>query len=211
MTVANEAISMDIYGYIIKPITSTQLLVSVANALRRFRLEARERAYREELENAVREKTADLLKINEDLKMQQMELQELNTTLSVLLRTMEQEKDAIETRLVENVTRCVLPYIERLKNGRLNESQKLDLDIAERNIREVVSPFINKISSPLLNLSQSEIQVANLIKQGMSTKEIASALNLSINTIMTHRAHIREKLNLKTKKESLYTHLSSIE
>jgi DNA-binding NarL/FixJ family response regulator len=211
MSVANEAIAMDIYGYIIKPITNTQLLVSVANALRRFRLEASERAHREELENKVREKTADLLKINEDLKMQQKELKELNTTLSVLLRTLEQEKEAVETRMVENVTRCVIPYIERIKKGRLNESQKIDIDIAERNIREVVSPFINRISSPLLNLSQSEIQVANLIKQGMSTKEIASTMNLSVNTIMTHRAHIREKLNLKSKKESLYTHLASID
>lgn len=211
MAIANEAISMDIYGYIIKPITMTQLLVSVANALKRFRLEALERAYREELENVVREKTADLLKINEDLKNQQVELKELNTTLSVLLRTMEQEKDAIETRLVENITRSVLPYIERLRKSHLSDSQRLDMDIVEKNIKEVVSPFINRISSPLLNLTKSEIQVANFIKQGMSTKEIASAMNLSANTIMTHRAHIREKLNLKTKKESLYSHLSSIE
>jgi DNA-binding NarL/FixJ family response regulator len=210
MATATEAITLGIYGYIIKPITNTQLLISVANALKHSRLEASQRDYREELETAVREKTSDLLKTTEDLERQQIELNELNTALSVLLRKMEKEKEAIETRLVENVTKCVLPYFENLKKSRLSESQKLDLDIAEKNIRDIVSPFTKKISSPLLNLTQSEIQVANLIKQGMSTKEIASALNLSTNTIMTHRAHIREKLDLKTKKEPLYTHLSSL-
>jgi DNA-binding NarL/FixJ family response regulator len=211
MKIANEAISMGIYGYIIKPITRPQLLISVANALRHSRLEARDRIYRDELEGAVREKTADLIKTTNDLEKQKIELNELNAALSVLLRKMEKEKEAVEERLVENVTKSVLPYLEKLKSSHLSESQKLDLDIAEKNLRDIVSPFINKISSPFLNLTQSEIQVANLIKQGMSTKEIASAMNLSINTIMTHRAHIREKFDLKTKKESLYTYLSSIE
>jgi DNA-binding NarL/FixJ family response regulator len=211
MTTATEAISMGIYGYIIKPITSSQLLISVANALKHSRLEARARDYREELERTVQEKTADLLQKAKDLEQQKSELNELNAALSVLLRKMEKEKEAVEMRLVENVTRCVLPYFENLKNSRLSDSQKLDIDIAEKNLKDVVSPFINKISSPLLNLTQSEIQVASLIKQGMSTKEIAAALNLSTNTIMTHRAHIREKLDLKSKKEPLYTHLSALE
>ncbi len=210
MATATEAIEMGIYGYIIKPITNSQLLISVANALKHSRLEDRERDYREALEKAVREKTADLLKKTQDLEQQKIELNELNVALSVLLRKMEKEKEAVEMRLVKNVTKCVLPYFENLKNSRLNESQRLDLDIAEKNLRDVVSPFTNTISSPLLNLTQSEIQVSNLIKQGMSTKEIASAMNLSTNTIMTHRAHIREKLDLKTKKETLYTHLSSL-
>lgn len=211
MATATVAIAMGIYGYIVKPLTNAQLLISVANALRLSRLEARERTYRKELQDAVREKTSELMKITENLEIQRIELKELNTAMSVLLRKMEQEKEAIETRLVENVTKSVLPYFDKLKKINLSDSQKLDLEIAEKNLREVVSPFIKKISSPLLNLTQSEIQVANLIKQGLSTKEIASAMNLSINTIMTHRSHIREKLNLKSKKEPLYTHLSSIE
>ena len=84
-------------------------------------------------------------------------------------------------------------------------------DQVGKNIREIISPFIKNISSPAFNLTQTEIQVANLVKQGMSTKEIASAMNLSTNTIMTHRAHIREKLNLVSKKGNLYSRLSDLE
>lgn len=208
---ANDAIAMGIYGYIVKPLTKAQLLITTANALRRSRLEARERTYRKKLEEAVRKKTAELMKTTEDLERQKLELKEVNTAMSVLLRKMEQEKEAVETRLVENISKSVLPYFDKLKNTQLNKSQELDLGIAEKNLREVVSPFINKISSPLLNLTQSEIKVASLIKHGLSTKEIASAMNLSTNTIMTHRSHIREKLDLKSKKEPLYTHLSAIE
>ena len=208
---AHEAISMDIYGYIIKPITSTQLLISVANALRRQKLEARERQHREALEKTVREKTADLMRVNEELKKNEMELKELNTALSVLIRKMEEEKEATEERFVENMTKCVLPYMEKLRSSRLSEGQQIDLEIAEINIRKVLSPFINKISSPFLNLTHAEIQVANFIRQGLSTKEIADTMNLSTNTIMTHRAHIRAKLDLKSKKETLYSHLTSLE
>jgi DNA-binding NarL/FixJ family response regulator len=208
---AREAIALDIFGYVLKPIDKTQISISVANAMKLHRFELMERGMRERLEETVREKTADLLKMNEDLKVREKDLREVNTALSVLLRKIEQEKEAIGERILENVHKCVLPYMERLRNSRLSESQQIDLDIAEKNIREVVSPFIKNISSPAFNLTHMEIQVANLVKQGMSTKEIASTMNLSVNTIMTHRAHIREKLNLGSTKESLYSCLTSLE
>ena len=92
MDTANKAISMDIYGYILKPITVSQLLISVANAIRRHQLEIWDRSYRERLETMVHERTSDLLKMNEDLKAHENELRELNAALGILLRKIAQEK-----------------------------------------------------------------------------------------------------------------------
>jgi DNA-binding NarL/FixJ family response regulator len=211
MDTAKEALSLDIYGYILKPVHGNQILISVANAMRRHRLEARDREHREHLEKMVREKTDNMMQMNETLKKREAELEVMNSALTILLRRIEQEKEAIETRVIENINKCVLPYLVRLRNSCLGKSQSLDLDIVEQNLRDVVSSFGRTLSSAHLKLTQTEIQVATLIRQGMSTKEIASFMKLSINTIMSHRAHIRDKLDLKSKKGTLFSHLIAME
>ena len=65
---ARVVLKMGIYGYIIKPFDENQILISVANALRRRELEMRERHYREDLEKAVLERTEELTRSNEQLK-----------------------------------------------------------------------------------------------------------------------------------------------
>jgi DNA-binding NarL/FixJ family response regulator len=54
------------------------------------------------------------------------------------------------------------------------------------------------------------LQVANLVRKGKSTKEIASIMIVSEKTIETHRKHIRVKLGLKSRKINLQTHLMSL-
>jgi DNA-binding NarL/FixJ family response regulator len=51
---------------------------------------------------------------------------------------------------------------------------------------------------PLQRLSDREMQVLQLVGQGRSTRQIAAELHLSVKTIESHRAHLKEKLNLKT-------------
>lgn len=56
-------------------------------------------------------------------------------------------------------------------------------------------------SSPIDQLSDRELEVIQLIGEGKTTREIASRLNVSVKTIESHRAHIKEKLNLKNATE----------
>jgi DNA-binding CsgD family transcriptional regulator len=82
--------------------------------------------------------------------------------------------------------------------------------ILESNLGDIVSPFVTKLSSRYLNLTPTEIQVASLIRDGRTTKEIGALLHLSANTIMSHRYHIRGKLGLKNKKVNLRSYLQSL-
>ena len=51
---------------------------------------------------------------------------------------------------------------------------------------------------PLDQLSDRELEVLRLLGQAMSTRQIATELHLSVKTIESHRAHLKQKLNLKT-------------
>ncbi|WP_299983698.1 helix-turn-helix transcriptional regulator [Desulfobacula sp.] len=62
----------------------------------------------------------------------------------------------------------------------------------ESTLSDIVSPFLHKLSLEFLNLTPSEIQVANLVKFGKTTKEIAQILNLSGKTIEFYRKSIRK-------------------
>jgi PAS domain S-box-containing protein len=83
--------------------------------------------------------------------------------------------------------------------------------ILESNMKEIVSPFVTKLSSRFLSLTPTEIQVASLIKDGKSSKEIASLLHASENTVRSHRFHIRSKLGIKNKKVNFRSYLQSLQ
>lgn len=215
---AREALSMDIYGYIIKPVDTNQILISVANALRRRELEIITKTYQKNLEKKIHEKTAELLKSNKMLRnresklsKQTKQLGELNIALNVLLKKMEEDKAALKDQFVTSIKKTIIPYLEKIKRGPLSQMQQRDLELLESNIKDIVSPFVKEISSSFFGLTPNEIQVANLIKQGKTTKEIAAILNLSENTIMTHRFKIRTKLGLKNKKRNLHFYLNTLQ
>ena len=69
--------------------------------------------------------------------------------------------------------------------------------------------FAHRLSSKYLNLTNRETQIAGLIKESRTTKEIAELLNISESAINIHRFNIRRKLGLD-KKHNLQTYLLSL-
>jgi PAS domain S-box-containing protein len=137
-------------------------------------------------------------------------LEEMNTALRVLLKKREEDKHILEESMLINVRELVIPYIERIKEARLNERQDGYLDIMEATLNDIVSPFLHRLSLEFFNLTPSEIQVANFVKFGKTTKQIAHMLNLSEKTIEFYRKRIRKKVGITNKNINLRTFLSSI-
>jgi PAS domain S-box-containing protein len=136
------------------------------------------------------------------------ELSEANIALKVVLKKLEEDRKALGDQVVSNTSKLVAPYLDRLKECRLTEQQRLLVDILRANINELTSPFANNFSTKLCRLTPVEIQVANLIKLGKGTKEIADIMHLAPGTISIHRKNIRKKLNLTHQKTNLQTTLS---
>ncbi len=150
-----------------------------------------------------------LLESEKKLRDRSDELMESNTALKVLLKQIENEKRIMEEKILSNVNKMILPYIERLKRNRSMSDDLAYLNILEANVKEIVSPFSVRMSSALICLTPKELQVANLIKEGRENKEVAELLNMSLETVKTHRQNIRKKLNIYAKRVHLRTYLLS--
>ena len=168
------------------------------------------RKAQEQLERRVEERTAALKKANEELETRTKELEEANTALKVLLDRRDKDKSELEENLLLNIKSLVLPYLESLEASKLDEKQRSLMGVLESNLNEALSPLIRRLSSKYLGLSPTEIKVADLIRQGRSSKEIAQLLGLSHRTVEAHREKIRGKIGIKNKKINLRTRLMSM-
>ncbi len=187
--------------------------------------------YRSHLEELVTERTAELAQTNlkleqeiedrkraekalkkreKELQAQSHHLEEVNTALRVLLKQREEDKKELGGIVVRNVQELVSPYLQRIIDGRLTTQQRTLAQILETNLNNIVSPFIDKLTSDLAHLTPAEIKVASLVKEGKTNKEIAEVLMVSKNTILFHRHKIRGKLGIKNKKINLRSHLLTL-
>ena len=194
---------------------------------------AKERLERinQELESIVEERTKELINTNEKLRMEieerkqaesslllkekelrleSLNLAEANTALKVLLKRREQDREELEEKVLTNVKELIFPYIDKLEASRLDAEQAAYIGIIKSNLENIISPFLARISSKYLNFTPMEIQVANLVKEGKSTKEMADILNVSDRAVEFHRNNIRKKLGLKNKKVNLRSYLMTL-
>ena len=151
-----------------------------------------------------------ILKREQLLEIKSQELGELNTALKILLNQREKDKDELEERLMTTVEELVFPYINELKRRIRDDTCKSYVNILEKNLHNILSPFARKVSSRYLKLTNREIRITDLINEGWSSKEIADLLKVSPSSINIYRYRIRKKLGLK-KKENLRTFLSKYE
>ncbi len=159
---------------------------------------------RKQAEDALRER-------EKQLETQAANLEEVNAALKVLLKRREKDEREFEEKVLLNVRELVEPYLEKLKDGGLNNNQKMYLDILETNLNDIVSPFSRILYLRYYNLTPSEMQIAALVRHGKTTKQIANLLNLSTRTVDTHRLRIRTKLGIRNKKSNLRSHLLSLQ
>ncbi len=157
--------------------------------------EALQRAY-DELEQRVIARTAELNKQTQRLK-------ETNVALEILLKKRGEDKKNLEKAIMLKVEKLIFPNLEKLKMKQSEASKKALLEIIEFNLADITSSFSHLPKNYLSALTPTQIQIAELIKHGHTTKEIAEILTLSPSTIACHRQAIRKRLSLSNKKVNL--------
>jgi len=93
----------------------------------------------------------------------------------------------------QEATEDVITAIKKVLEGRIYLSRKMTEKMMSKLVGRTQEP-----TSPVERLSDRELEVFLLIGQGHSTRQIADKLFLSIKTIETYRAHLKEKLDLES-------------
>jgi PAS domain S-box-containing protein len=146
-----------------------------------------------------------------ELKIKTKNLEEVNTALQVLLKVRERDRIDLEKKILLNVTRLINPYLEKIMESGLDDKQMTYAMILQTNVNNIISSFVQTLSVTYKNLSPGEVHVSNLIKNGKTTKEISSIMNLSTQTINSYRRNIRKKMGITNQQVNLRTTLSSLE
>jgi PAS domain S-box-containing protein len=182
---------------------TNRAIYSIDNSLSEHQAVGRDITERKKTEEALWER-------QEELDEKSRSLEEVNTTLRVLLKQKDKDREEIEAKILSNINELVMPYIDKLKTAPLDARNKTCLEILETNLRDIRSEFTGHLPSGGYNLTSKELDVANLIREGKTTKEIADLLYLSKNTVDFHRNNIRKKLGISNEKTNLRAYLVSL-
>jgi PAS domain S-box-containing protein len=149
----------------------------------------------------------ELTRSREEIERKAEEIRERNTALKVLLEQREQDRLEFEEKVLANISHLVLPYVDRLKKSRLPPEERECADLLRSNLEQITSAFSARLSSSLVGLSPQEIRVAGLVREGKQDKEITEVLNISFETVKTHKQNIRKKLGIYGQRKNLRSFL----
>ena len=142
------------------------------------------------------------------LRFQEQTLQEQEIALNVLIKNREREEQRIVGKVIGQLTQQIHPLIETLKVRLEGREEYLFVETLEAYLRDAFSSASGRQGDGQANLSGREREVADLIRQGKTTKEIAVLLGVSPKAVDYHRMNIRKKLNISNRKINLQTYLS---
>lgn len=162
----------------------------------RKQMEEELRSAKENLEKRVADRTRDL--------------NEANTALKVMLKQSEMNRSEIERRFVTNIRNAMHPHINRLKGAGLSGHQIELIEIIEKDLMDVMSPFLKNLKILCPSLTPREIEIAAFIRNGKNSKDIAEQLSIGVKTVDLIRFRIRKKLNINKRNIKLGAHLISI-
>jgi PAS domain S-box-containing protein len=151
----------------------------------------------------------ELKKAEKALREKNEQLERKNAALTEVLEQIEQKKQQIKNEVIANTEELLIPLIDLLES----KGSKLDsqyLNLLKRSLEDLTSSFGRKVTEKTLKYTPRELQICNMIRRGLSSKEIANLLNLSLNTVGRHRHSIRKKANITNDKVNLNTFLKSL-
>ncbi len=134
------------------------------------------------------------------------EIRMKTTNLPVLILSMHDESIYAERAMragangyimKQEATEKVLVAIRRILQGEVYLSDRLTSTMLQQYVRGASQVK----TSPLVNLTDRELEVFRLIGEGHGTRQIADDLHLSVKTIESYQAHIKEKLALRNARE----------
>ncbi len=201
---AIRALKLGAFDLLEKPFQSDLLYHTLLRALRT--LESERKSI--ELIDDLKQSRAELISHKERLENLNAQLRDTNRALSIFAQNIEREREEVEKRIALKLRNLIIPIVEKLRRDRSLARYEGQLEMLVMQIEDLTSGFAmdSRIAAVL---SFTELRIASLIKNGVTTEEIARQLHISASTVRTHRKNIRKKLKINNVQYSLRNFLNS--
>ncbi len=147
--------------------------------------------------------------LEESLRLEKAQLEEMNVTLRNVMKNIDQEKRELERAITKNIENFLLTALDKVKDEPSWDMRASYLSLIRDQLIGLTKGFSQELDPRLLTLSRTEMLVCQLVQAGSSSKEIAESLNLALDTVHSHRKNIRRKLELRGHEVSLFSYLST--
>jgi DNA-binding NarL/FixJ family response regulator len=162
-----------------------------------------------QLEKRVKERTKELESSSAELKNYAEGLEKTNDALRVIVQGVEEQKRETEKKLSQNINLTIQPIMEQLKSQDLSNTVKFLIKSLDFNLNNILSSFgLNIIREGRL-LTPRELRICEMIRSGLSSKQIAKVIGISPQTVLVHRKNIRRKLALGKSGQNLASFLKT--
>jgi len=202
-------------------------------ALQRNRAEKELKKYKSHLEDMVEKRTAELRAANRRLQQeiserkkaeqelmtselrlqkQKSALEQKNIALREVIAQVEMEKKWIKEDVEANIKTAIFPILEKLKIKMVKDKKNAFkyIDLLLYHLNKLASPFGKELTGKIFSLTPKEIEICNMVKGGLTSKDIAGLLNVSYRTVEKHRRNIRQKIGISNKNINLISFLREL-
>ena len=188
---AIEALRLGAFDFLEKPIGFPLFSHSINRALEMQKAEWDSTKAVEDLKSS----HDKLLAYKSRLEGLNNQLFENNKALSVLAKNIDIAREQVSKELLLRIRSLIMPIIKRFRTDKRLAHRHDDLKVLMGHLKGLTSELASGTSIATL-LSASELRIASLIKNGLTSEEIAQHLNISPSTVKTHRRNIRKKLGI---------------
>jgi len=157
--------------------------------------------------NDLKANQAVLQKSQKKMAFMNQEFSEANSTMATLARNLDRNGKSGNRDVALTISLKILPLVDNLRSATGNQEFRAALDTLELCLKELTQPLEESERLSVL-LSNAEMKIATMIKNGMTSSRIAKALFISGDTVKTHRRNIRRKMGVKNARINLKNYLA---
>lgn len=134
--------------------------------------------------------------------------EEMNVTLRNVMKAIDRDKEDHELSIAQRVTTSIIPSLQKLAVEENAEIRDMYMKILRDQLAGLTRSSGAISNEDIIRLTKSEVLVCQMIQAGSTSKDIADAMAISIETVQTHRKNIRRKLGLSGKDVNLFAYLN---
>ncbi len=187
-----------------------QLEHEMNNSLNAFKAKLKKRETElKTVSDKLKYREEELVKSRTEIESMNLELVQTNHAMSVLAKNIDGKKAALERKVRTTITTKIMPIIKDLEADEKIKKYWPEINSMAEHLNSITtkSGLHLKIISVF---TETEMKVAAMVKNGMTTTKIADLMCISKETVKVHRKNIRKKLKIHNTKHRLSSYLMSV-